>query len=106
VSAFLGATERGDAAAAMELCNDDFFYRTHRATTESLADAEERLHTKVPAPNEVTLELHEDLANLGTFVREIVVKPVPFITVSVRQQFEVRGLDGAMRIASAKYEKQ
>ena len=87
VEAFVAATERGDAAAATELCADDLLYKTHRATTESLAAAQERLHTKVPAPSKVTKELHEE--SEGKFVREIVVKPVPFITVAIRQEFDV-----------------
>ena len=33
VSKFVSATEAGDATAAMELCTQDFFYKTHRATT-------------------------------------------------------------------------
>ena len=53
INAFLTATERGDASAAMSLCTTDFLYKTHRATTESLAAAEERFHTKVPAPSKV-----------------------------------------------------
>ena len=44
---FLAATERGDAAAATEVCSEDLLYKTHRSTTESLAAAQERLHTKV-----------------------------------------------------------
>ena len=88
VSAFVAATERGDAAAAMDVCTHDFLYKTHRATTDNLAAAKERLHSKVPAPAKVTNELHEE--SPGIFVREIVVKPVPFVTVAVRQEFEVR----------------
>ena len=104
VKSFLAATERGDAKSAMAACTDDFLYKTHRATTESLAAAEERLHTKVPAPNKVTKELDEE--SEGIFVREIVVKPVPFVTVTVRQEFEVRNLEGgAVRLCRAEYIK-
>ena len=53
VESFVAATERGDAAAALKLITDDFLYKTHSATTESLAAAEERLHTKCPAPAKV-----------------------------------------------------
>ena len=60
------------------------------------AAAEDRLHTKVPAPAKVTQELNEESA--GIFVREIVVKPVPFVTVAVRQQFEVRPVKEGERI--------
>ena len=67
VESFVEATERGDAAAAMRVCTDDFLYKTHRATTDSLAAAEDRLHTKVPAPAKVTQELNEESA--GIFVR-------------------------------------
>ena len=108
VSDFVAATERGDAAAAMELCTEDFFYKTHRATTESLAAAEERLHTKVPAPTKIKVALHEESCKVEVeeescvLVRDIVVKPVPFITVNVRQEFEVR--DG--RISRAEFIKQ
>ena len=87
VQSFVAATEKGDAVAAAKLCTEDFLYKTHSATTESLAAAQDRLKTKVPVPSKVTSELHEE--NDGTFVREIVVKPVPFITVAVRQEFEV-----------------
>merc|ERR1711904_251917 len=45
VHSFLAATERGDAAAAMNLCHHDFLFKTHRATTDSLAAAKERLGT-------------------------------------------------------------
>ena len=104
VESFLAATERGDAKSAMAACTDDFLYKTHRATTESLAAAEERLHTKVPAPNKVTKELDEE--SEGIFVREIVVKPVPFVTVTVRQEFEVRNLEGgSVRLCRAEYIK-
>ena len=54
VESFVAATERGDAAAALALMTDDFLYKTHSATTESRAAAEERLHTKCPAPAKVT----------------------------------------------------
>ena len=54
IESFVAATERGDAAAALKLITDDFLYKTHSATTESLAAAEERLHTKCPAPAKVT----------------------------------------------------
>ena len=57
VQSFVAATERGDAAAALKLITDDFLYKTHSATTESLAAAEERLHTKCPAPAKVTTAL-------------------------------------------------
>ena len=57
VQSFVAATERGDAAAALKLITDDFLYKTHSATTESLAAAEERLHTKCPAPAKVTMAL-------------------------------------------------
>ena len=87
VKSFVAATEKGDAAAASLLCTEDFLYKTHTATTESLAAAQDRLKTKVPVPSKVTSELHEE--NVGTFVREIVVRPVPFITVAVRQEFDV-----------------
>ena len=105
VQSFVAATERGDAAAAMELCTDDFFYKTHRATTDSLAAAADRLRTKTPAPSAVTEELHEE--GVDMFVREIVVKPVPFVTVGVRQEFEVRRHDdGSMKLCRAEYIKQ
>ena len=105
VGAFLDATERGDAAACLELCTDDFYYKTHRAATDSLAAAEERLHTKVPAPSKVTMELHEE--SPGTYMREIVVKPIPFVTVAVQQHFEVRAIDGGgVRLCRAEYIKQ
>ena len=67
---------------------DDFLYKTHSATTESLAAAEKRLHTKVPKAKTISQELHEE--SPGIFVREIIVKPVPFVTVGVRQEFELR----------------
>ena len=111
VESFVAATERGDAAGAMALCTDDFFYKTHRATTDGLAAAEERLHTKTPAPSKVTTELHEESCTLEeescTLVRDIVVKPIPFVTVAVRQQFEVRSVDGGdVRLCRAEYIKQ
>ena len=105
VQSFVASTERGDAAAAMALCTEDFVYKTHRATTESLAAAEERLHTKVPAPAKVTKALHEETSSV--FVRDIVVKPVPFITVAVRQEFEVRQQsDGVVKLCRAEFIKQ
>ena len=91
VDSFVMATERGDASAAMALCTEDFLYKTHSATTETLKAAEKRLHTKVPKPKTVSQELHEEAP--GLFVREIVVKPVPFVTVGVRQEFELRCAD-------------
>lgn len=103
VQSFVAATEAGDAAAAMTLCTDDFYYATHRATTETLAAAEERLHTKTPAPSKVTEELHEKQP--GLFVRQIVVKPIPFITVAVRQEFEIVDRDGGVKLRRAEYIK-
>ena len=91
VDSFLSATERGDAEAAKAVCAEDLLYKTHSATTETLAAAEKRLKTKVPKPKDVKQELHEE--SPGVFVREIVVKPVPFVTVGVRQEFEVRCTD-------------
>ena len=38
----------------MTMCTDDFLYITHRATTTTLADAEQRFHDKVPAPTKIT----------------------------------------------------
>ena len=104
VQSFVAATERGDAAAASKLLTEDFLYKTHRATTESLADAQERLSTKVPAPSKVTKELHcED----GTFVREIIVKPIPFVTVGVRQEFDVEcPTEDECRLTRAEFIKQ
>jgi len=54
----------------------------------------------------VTNPLHEESPTL--LVREIVVKPVPFITVAVRQEFELRdcGVDGGLRLCRAEYIKQ
>ena len=105
VQSFVAATERGDAAAATKLCTEDFLYKTHSTTTESLAAAGERLHTKCPVPAKVTKELHEERP--GVLVREIVAKPVPFITVAVRQEFEVRGTgDGDVLLCRAEYIKQ
>lgn len=104
VESFVAATERGDAAAALKLITDDFLYKTHSATTESLAAAEERLHTKCPAPAKVTTALYEESPTV--LVREIVVKPVPFITVAVRQEFELREVDGGLRLCRAEYIKQ
>lgn len=105
IESFVEATERGDAAAAMKCCTEDFLYKTHRATTDSLAAAEDRLRTKVPAPAKVTQELTE--AGPDIFVREIVVKPVPFVTVAVRQEFEVRATsDGGVRLCRAEYIKK
>lgn len=105
IESFLAATEKGDAAAAVKICTPDFIYKTHRATTHSLAAAEERFHTKVPAPAKITKDLHEESPN--TFVREIVVKPIPIVTVSVKQVFELQtSSDGALRISRAEYIKQ
>ena len=104
VESFVAATERGDAPALMKLCTEDFYYKTHRATTETLAAAEERFHTKTPAPSKVTVELHE--ASPGNFVREITVKPIPFVTVDIRQEFDVRTEDGAVKLCRAEYIKK
>jgi hypothetical protein len=117
VNSFVEATERGDAAAAMELCTDDLLYKTHSATTESLLAAQERLHTKVPKPSKVTKGLREEGCTVHdedassfescVLVRDIVVKPIPFVTVSVRQEFEVRDHDdGGVRLCRAEYIKQ
>ena len=111
VSSFVAATEAGDATAAMALCTEDFFYKTHRATTEGLAAAEERLHTKVPAPSKVTYDLDEcsvdECGNPNTIVRTIVVKPIPFVTVTVRQEFETaEDPSGCVKIRRAEFIKQ
>ena len=37
----------------------------------------------------------------GIFVREIVVKPIPFVTVTVRQEFEIRATDDGVRLCRA-----
>ena len=66
VESFVAATERGDAAAALKLITDDFLYKTHSATTESLAAAEERLHTRCPAP-----------AKVATALQTVTPKPKP-----------------------------
>jgi len=104
IQSFLDATVRGDADTVMQLCTDDFFYKTHAKTTDSLAAAKERLRTKVPAPSKVTKELIEE--SDGVFVREIVIKPVPFVTVGLRQEFELRPTEGGMRLCRAEYIKQ
>jgi len=52
----------------------------------------------------VTTPLHEESPTL--LVREIVVKPVPFITVAVRQEFVLREVDGGLRLCRAEYIKQ
>ena len=110
IRSFLAATERGDAEAAAACCTDDLLYKTHSATTDSLAGAEKRLHTKVPKPSKVTTELHEescDVVQLScVYSRDIVVKPVPFVTVSVKQEFEVRETEsGDVRLCRAEYIK-
>ena len=43
----------------------------------------------MPRPNTITKAFHEESPDV--FVRDIVVKPVPFVTVAVRQEFEVFG---------------
>ena len=100
VESFLLATERGDAETLMTMCTDDFLYKTHRATTTTLADAEERFHTKVPPPTKVTTPLGAG-AEPDTFERVINVKPVPFVNVNVHQLFTVRG----NKVARAEYIK-
>ena len=100
VESFLLATERGDAVTLMTMCTDDFLYKTHRATTTTLADAEERFHTKVPPPTKVTTPLGAG-AEPDTFERVINVKPVPFVNVNVHQLFTVRG----NKLARAEYIK-
>ena len=57
-----------------------------------------------PNPSQVTTALHEESPTV--LVREIVVKPVPFITVAVRQEFELREVDGGLRLCRAEYIKQ
>ena len=54
----------------------------------------------------MTTPLHEESPTL--LVREIVVKPVPFITVAVRQEFALRDceVDGGLRLCRAEYIKQ
>lgn len=116
VRSFVAATERGDAAAAMKLCTDDLVYKTHSATTDSLSAAKERLHTKVPAPKKVKKDFYEegcvivreveDQENC-VLVREIEAKPIPIVTVSIRQEFEVRGNEkDGWRLSRAEYIKQ
>jgi len=39
-------------------------------------------------------------------VRNIIVKPVPFVTVSIRQEFEVRSLHGGLKLCRAEFIKQ
>ena len=68
-----------------------------------LATAEERFHSKVPTPSQITTDLHEERPDL--FVREIVVKPIPFVTVAVRQEFEVRGVEGGVALCRAEFIK-
>ena len=103
IEAWFVATERGDASGAMELVTDDFYYQTHRATSDSRDAAEERLHAKTPSPAKITEELHAE--GPGIYVREIVVKPIPFVTVAVRQEFTVRNVDGAPKLSKAVYIK-
>lgn len=55
-------------------------------------------------PRQVTTPLHEESPTV--LVREIVVKPVPFVTVAVRQEFELREADGGLRLCRAEYTKQ
>merc|ERR1711935_193268 len=106
VRSFVEATERGDAATLMQLCTDDFLYKTHRATTSSLLAAKDRFATRLPAPSKVTNELRVESPDL--LVRDIVVKPVPFVTVSIRQEFEVRSLQlhGGLKLCRAEFIKQ
>ena len=103
VETFVAATERGLTSAAMALCTEDFIYKTHSATTHSLAEAEERFATKVPVPTAVTKDFHEE--HRDVIVREVVVKPVPFVTVTVRQEFELRSVGGGKRLCRAEYIK-
>ena len=105
ISSFIAATEAGNAGAAMALCTDNFFYKTHRLTTDSLAAAEERLHTKTPKPSEITKDLHREAPG-DTYVREIVVKPIPFVTVKVRQEFVVCVEADGVKLCRAEYIKQ
>ena len=104
VRSFVAATERGDAPAAMKLCTDDFVYKTHRATTNSLSAAQDRFRQKVPAPSKVNTALHEE--SPGVFVRDIVVKPIPIVTVAIRQEFELRTDESGVRLCRAEYIKQ
>ena len=104
VESFVTATEHGDANAAMRLCTEDLVYKTHRQTTTSLAGRGEA-GTKVPKPAKVTKELHEEKP--GLYVREVVVKPVPFVTVTIVQEFELRHVDnGDVKLCRAEYIKQ
>ena len=54
-------------------------------------------------PAQVTTALYE--VSPTVLVREIVVKPVPFITVTLRQEFEVRKVGGGLRLFRAEYIK-
>ena len=58
------------------------------------------------ALHEVTGSPQVTTAGGHLLVREIVVKPVPFITVAVRQEFELREVDGGLRLCRAEYTKQ
>jgi len=51
----------------------------------------------------VTTALHE--VSPTVLVREIVLKPVPFVTVTLRQEFEVRKVGGGLRLCRVEYSK-
>ena len=52
----------------------------------------------------MTTALHE--VSPTVLVREIVLKPVPFVTVTLRQEFEVRkDGGGGLRLCRAEYSK-
>ena len=60
-----------------------------------------KYHAVTPRSSQLHME------SPGTFVREIVVKPVPFITVAVRQEFDTRTTaDGGEKLCRAEYIKQ
>ena len=54
-------------------------------------------------PAQVTTALYE--VSPTVLVREIVVKPVPFVTVTLRQEFEVRKVGGGLWLCRAEYIK-
>ena len=58
----------------------------------------------MPRPNTITKAFHEESPDV--FVRDIVVKPVPFVTVAVRQEFEVRVVEGSLKLSRAEFIKQ
>jgi len=100
IERFLEARARGDAKGAIALCHPDFTFTSPRSTYR-LGDAHEAFAKAFPP-----IKVRQKLSRKGSlWTQHASFSPVAFVTVRVRQTFELKRHNGRMKIVRVEHAK-